>query len=67
MNFLYRMDGLRSFDAEWKHARWISWMGTRVPVLPIERILRSKQAVRRPKDLAHLPLLREVLRVRRQL
>jgi hypothetical protein len=31
----------------------------------LESILKSKQALRRPKDLAHIPLIRQVLRLRK--
>ena len=34
--------------------------------LPLESILKSKQAVGRPKDLAHIPLIRQVLRLRKR-
>ena len=40
---------------------------TIVRVLPIQRIIRSKEFVGRPKDLAHLPLLHQTLRLRHRL
>lgn len=67
VNFLYRVDGLRSFEAEYKHSRRIRWLGMKVSVLPLERIYRSKQFVGRPKDLAHLPLLRQILSIGRRI
>lgn len=63
INFLYRVDGLFSFDREYRNARRLRWLGTTVPVLPLARILRSKQVVGRPKDLAHIPLLRQTIRL----
>jgi hypothetical protein len=67
VNFLYRVDGLRSFGYEFKRARRILWMGNKVAVLPLERIYRSKKFVGRPKDLAHLPLLEQTMALRRRL
>jgi hypothetical protein len=66
INFLYRVDGLKSFDIEWKRSRRLKWFGTIVHVLPLERIIQSKEKVRRPKDLAHLPLLKQVLKLTRK-
>jgi hypothetical protein len=59
VNFLYRVDGLRSFEAELKGARYLKWLGMRVAVLGLQRIYRSKKVVGRPKDIAHLPLLKQ--------
>ena len=64
VNFIYEMTGLRSFAAEYARARKLQWLGRRVAVLPLDRILKSKRAVGRPKDLAHLPLLRQTIRLR---
>ena len=67
VNFLYEMHGLRSFRVEAKRARKLRWLGTTVTVLPLERIYASKKFVGRPKDLAHLPLLAQTIRLRRRL
>lgn len=64
VNFLYQVHGLRDFEAEWRRAIRLRWLRTTVAVLPLERIIRSKQVVARPKDRAHLPLLRQTLRLR---
>ena len=61
VNFLYHVDGLFSFDREYRQARRIKWLGTTVAVLPLDRILHSKTVVGRPKDIAHLPLLKETI------
>jgi hypothetical protein len=66
VNFLYRVDGLGEFDDEFRRARRIHWLGTRVAVLPLSRIYRSKKFVGRPKDLAHLPLLKQTMALRRR-
>jgi hypothetical protein len=66
VNFLYRVDGLLSFAGEFRHARRLRWLGTTVAVLPLERILRSKRVVGRPKDIAHLPLLEQTIKLRKR-
>lgn len=60
VNFLYRVDGIASFGTEARRAVRLDWLGGEVKVLSLERIIRSKEFVRRPKDLAHLPILRDV-------
>lgn len=67
INFLYRVDGLRSFAVEFKRAEKLRWLGTTVAVMPIQSIIRSKKYVARPKDLAHIPVLEETLRLKNQL
>jgi hypothetical protein len=64
VNFLYRVDGLNTFASEYRKAVPLDWMGRRVKVLPVERIMKSKQTVGRPKDLAHLPILNAFLKCR---
>jgi hypothetical protein len=66
VNFLYRVDGLLKFASEFRRACRVKWLGTTVAVLPLTRILRSKRAVGRPKDLAHLPLLEQTIRLRKR-
>ena len=66
VNFVYRVDGLRSFASEYKSAREIEWLGLRVRVLPLERVYASKKFVGRPKDLAHLPLLEAAMRLKKR-
>jgi len=58
VNFLYRVDGLGSFKTEAKKAVRLQWFGMKIDVLPLASIIRSKEAVGREKDLAHLPLLK---------
>jgi len=66
VNFLYRVDGLRSFGYEFQHAKRLKWLGTTVAVLPLGRVYRSKTFVGRPKDLAHLPLLKQTMALDRR-
>lgn len=63
VNFLYRVDGIRSFSAELRRAPRVVLHGVEVPVLAIQSVLKSKQFLRRPKDLAHVPLLEETIRL----
>ena len=67
VNFLYEMHGLRSFQYEYQRAKRLRWLQTVVAVLPLERIYASKKFVGRPKDLAHLPLLKQTMRMKRLL
>ena len=57
--------GLDSFDDEYRRARECDVDGLRVKVLPLERVLASKRAAKRPKDLAQIPLLEATLAARR--
>ena len=61
VNFLYRVDGLGAFKVEAKKAVRLRWFGMKIDVLPLESIIRSKEAVGREKDMAHLPLLRKTV------
>ena len=61
INFLYEVTGLKSFHAEVRSAQGAVWHGVEVRLLPVERIIKSKEALQRPKDLVHLPELRRLL------
>ena len=63
VNFLYRIDGLGSFQVETKNAVLLKWFGMKIPELPLSSIIRSKEAVGREKDEAHLPLLRKIAKL----
>jgi len=67
VNFLYEVHGIRSFAAEYRNAKKLKWMGTEVSVLPLQRIYDSKKFVGRPKDLAHLPLIEQTIRLQERL
>ncbi len=66
VNFLFSLTGLRSFKTEFKESVRGRLAGEAVRLLPLERILRSKRAVRRDKDLPHIRLIEQVLRGRRK-
>jgi hypothetical protein len=57
-----RMDGLDKFADEWKRALKIKVGKLWLKVLPLERILASKQATNRTKDRRVIPVLRNTLR-----
>ena len=57
-----RMDGLDEFAAEWKRAVEIKVGKLRLKVLPLDRILASKQAANRAKDQRVIPVLQNALR-----
>jgi hypothetical protein len=67
INFVYEITVLNSFTAEYRKTRTLQWMGRRVAVLPLERIHKSKSIIRRPKDLAHLPVLEQTMRLQKRL
>lgn len=58
------MHGLGSFEEELAGAKWIELQkfGITVPVLGADRVIKSKEAIDRPKDRAVLPMLRDVFR-----
>jgi hypothetical protein len=65
VNFIYEVTGLKSFPVEFRKARRMVFCGLRVPVMPLESIRRSKAAVMRPKDAAHIVYLDQTLRLLR--
>jgi hypothetical protein len=67
VNAIFRPDGLRSFDAEWKICRWSELEKLPVKVLPLRRVIASKRAANRDKDVAVLPILQRTLRLARRL
>src|SRR6266567_2390890 len=58
VNAIFQPDGLPSFDAEWRISRWGKQENVPVKVLPLRRVIASKPAANREKDLAVLPILR---------
>ena len=68
VNFAFgEVAGLGSFKQELKHTQRMIFRGKKIPVLKLERILKSKETIRRDKDLAHIIQIRELLRCRRAL
>lgn len=67
VNFVFEVHGLREFEAEYRRAVWVRWHGRLIALLPLESILKSKEFLRREKDLAHIPLIKQAIRLRRRL
>ena len=67
VNAIFQPDGLRAFDAEWRLSRWGELDDVRVKVLPLRRVIASKRAANRDKDLAVLPILDRTLRLVKRL
>ena len=57
--------GLEPFEEEFRQARDYDVDGVRIRVLPLERVIASKRAAKRPKDSAQLPMLEAALMARR--
>ena len=64
VNFVYEIDGLKSFNYEYREANRLQWHGETFAVLPLDRVYKSKRAAGRPKDLAVLPLLKRTIQLR---
>lgn len=65
IDFIYEVTGLRTFDWEFQRAERLLFHGVNIPVLPLKRICRSKQAVGRDKDKLHILLIKQALRLKR--
>jgi hypothetical protein len=63
-DIVVHMHGLGTFDQESRQALRVRVARVDVPVLPLERIIVSKKATGRPKDLSILPALEDALRAR---
>ena len=63
-DIVVHMHGLESFEQEVRRAALVQVGGVDLPVLPLERIIASKRATGRPKDLSILPALEDALRAR---
>jgi hypothetical protein len=66
VNFIYAVDGLASFATELRKARVLKFHGCDIPVMPLESIRKSKAAVMREKDPAHIYYIDRVLLLRRK-
>jgi hypothetical protein len=66
VNFIYEVTGLGGFATELRKARKLKFHGCLVPVMPLESIRKSKTAVMRAKDPAHIHYIDETLRLLRK-
>ena len=65
VNFIFEVDGLKNFASELRNTELLKFHGKAVPVLKLERILKSKEVVNRDKDRLHIIHIRNLLRCRR--
>ena len=63
VNAVFQPNGLRSFETEWKGCRMGRLEGVPLRILPLRRVIASKRAANREKDLAVLPILERTLRL----
>lgn len=61
IDLVYRCDGLEDFDLEFARAVTVDVCGIPLKVLPLDRVIASKKAANRKKDLAVLPALEAAL------
>ena len=61
IDLVIHCDGLRSFDGEYAAAVEADVFGVKVKVLPLRRVIASKEAANRLKDKAVLPALKAAL------
>lgn len=67
VNVIFNPDGLKSFGAELKQCPEQMLGGYWVRVLPLARVIASKKASGRDKDIAVLPILERTLKLHRRL
>lgn len=67
VNVVFQPDGLRSFDTEYTAGRVTTLEGRSIRVLPLARVIASKRAAGREKDLVALPVLERTLRLSKRL
>ena len=65
VDFIYEIHGLQTFEREYSRAKWLPFHGLRIPVMPLERISKSKEAIKRDKDKLHIVLIQEALKLSR--
>ncbi|MDP2924478.1 MAG: hypothetical protein Q8O30_12310, partial [Candidatus Omnitrophota bacterium] len=53
--------GVDSFDEEYKNSLKVKVAGVVLRLLPLEKIIKSKQYLRRGKDVLVLPVLKDTL------
>ena len=67
VNAVFQPDGLKSFTAEWKRCHLGRLEGVPLRILPLQRIIASKRAAGRDKDIAVMPILERTLRLVKRL
>jgi hypothetical protein len=61
LDFMSRIDGVRSFEALRARASRVEFRGATLLVADLRDIIRSKEAADRPEDRAVLPVIRRTL------
>ncbi len=67
VNAVFEPDGLKAFSTEWKGCLQGKLEGVPIRILPIERVIASKRAANRDKDIAVLPVLERTARLAKRL
>jgi hypothetical protein len=67
VNAIFQPRGLRSFKLEWQGCHTGRLEGVPVRILPLKRVIASKRAAGRDKDLAVIPVLQRTLRLAKRL
>jgi hypothetical protein len=67
VNAVFQPNGLRAFESEWKGSREGKLDGVPVRILPLQRVIASKRAANREKDIAVLPILERTLRLSKRM
>jgi hypothetical protein len=62
VNFVYEVTGLGPFATELAKAIRLPFHGRVIPILPLQRIRKSKAAIGRDKDKLHIQQISEFLR-----
>jgi hypothetical protein len=65
VDFIFEINGLPAFEKEYPRAKWLLFHGMKIPVLPLDRICKSKLAVARDKDKLHILLIQQALRLQK--
>ena len=60
------MDGLADFESEYEKSETVTLSGLSLQILPLERIIVSKEAANREKDKAVLPILKATVAIKKQ-
>jgi len=63
VNAIFQPEGLHSFQTEWRRCAIGRLEGVPVRVLPLARVIASKRAAGRDKDMAVLPVLERTLQL----
>ncbi|OGQ06586.1 MAG: hypothetical protein A3G32_01685 [Deltaproteobacteria bacterium RIFCSPLOWO2_12_FULL_40_28] len=65
LDLVLEVSGLGTFDEEYKNALEVNLQGIKLKVLPLEKVILSKETVGRLKDKAVLPALKATLAANR--